>query len=252
MAARFTIIPAIDVLDGGCVRLTQGDYERRRTYRDDPSQVAREFAAAGATRLHVVDLDAARGNSPNREAISGIRAAFGGVLEVGGGVRSERDVDELLGAGADRLVVGTVLAREPHLVGRWAERHEGVFIAGIDARGGIVRVSGWQEETELRAEEVAARAGSLGCVSIIYTDIEVDGTGAGADLDGARAMYRAGGVPVIVSGGVGSAADIEAAAAGAAEGIVAVIAGRALYEGTLDLGDLFGHFPPEPPQRMSW
>lgn len=252
MSAMFTVIPAIDLLDGGCVRLTQGDYARSRTYRNDPSEVAREFAAAGATRLHVVDLDAARGSAPNREAVARIRGVFDGVLEVGGGVRSERDVDELLGAGADRLVIGTVLAREPELVGRWAEWHEGVFIAGIDARDGMVKVSGWREDSRLRAEEVAARAGALRCVSIIYTDIEVDGTGSGPDLEGARAIYRSGGLPVIASGGVGSAADIEAAAGSAGDGIVAVIAGRALYEGALDLGDLLRRFPPEPPERMCW
>lgn len=249
---RFTVIPAIDLIGGRCVRLTQGDYARSTEYREDPAAVAREFARAGATRIHVVDLDAARGGGNNRDAIAGIRAAFEGILEVGGGVRTYDDVRGLLDVGVDRLVVGTVLARDPDSVARWCRAHSGVIVAGIDARDGVVKVSGWTEDDGLSAEALAATAGGLGCVSIIYTDISVDGTGDGPDLPGARAVRRASDLPVIASGGVGSVEHVEAVAAAHPEGIVGVIAGRALYEGAIDLASVLERFPSAAVSSMKW
>lgn len=249
---RFTVVPAIDLIDGRCVRLTQGDYGRSTEYRQDPSEVACEFARAGATRIHVVDLDAARGGGNNRDALSGIRASFDGILEVGGGVRTYDDVQRLLDVGVDRLVVGTVLAREPDSVARWCRAHPGVIVAGIDAREGIVKVSGWTEDDGLSAEALATTAGGLGCVSIIYTDISVDGTGDGPDLAGAREVRRASGLPVIASGGVGTVGHVEACAAARPDGIVGVIAGRALYEGTIDLAEVLARFPSADASSMKW
>lgn len=249
---RFTVVPAIDLINGRCVRLTQGDYERSTEYREDPAAVAREFARAGATRVHVVDLDAARGGGNNRDALAGIRAAFDGILEVGGGVRTYDDVRRLLNVGVDRLVVGTVLAREPESVARWCGAHSGVIVAGIDARDGVVKVSGWTEDDGLSAEALATTAGGLGCVSIIYTDISVDGTGDGPDVAGARAVRRASGLPVIASGGVGTVEHVEAVAAARPDGIVGVIAGRALYEGAIDLAEVLERFPSADAASMTW
>lgn len=248
----FTVIPAIDLIDGRCVRLRQGDYERSTEYRSRPTEVAGEFAGAGATRLHVVDLDAARGGGNNRRAIAAIRGSFGGVLEVGGGVRTEADVAQLIDIGVDRLVVGTVLARDPDRVATWCADHPGLIVAGIDARDGVVRVSGWQEADGLPVAEAAAGARELGCVSVIYTDIGVDGTGDGPDIAGACAVAQGSGLPVVASGGVGSVDHVAAAAAEAKRGVCGIIAGRALYEGSVRLEELLARFPPEPAVSMNW
>ena len=248
----FTVVPAIDIIDGVCVRLRQGDYAQSTRYKDDPAQMAKAFSEAGAQRLHVVDLDAARGKGNNRSAIAAVRAAFPGVLEVGGGVRSEEDVRELLDAGADRLVAGTVLARNPDEVSRWCSRYSAGIIAGIDAREGIVKVAGWMEDDGLSASELAVQASEIGCVSVIYTDISVDGTGYGPDVRGAVAIAEQSRLPVIASGGVGSEEHIQRTAEALKDGVVAVIAGRALYEGQIDLSSVLRRYPGEKATRMQW
>ncbi|TVQ28529.1 MAG: 1-(5-phosphoribosyl)-5-[(5-phosphoribosylamino)methylideneamino] imidazole-4-carboxamide isomerase [Spirochaetaceae bacterium] len=247
-----TIIPAIDLLGGRCVRLHQGDYGAATSYRDDPAAVAAEFASAGATRLHVVDLDAARGTEGNRDAITAIRKAFPGLLEVGGGIRSVDDVDDLLARGADRLVVGTVLARDPDLVGRMIARAGARVIAGVDAKDGIVQVSGWLEHDGLSDEAAARRASDLGCISIIYTNIRRDGTGTGPDLSRCVTVAAWSGLPVIASGGVGTAQHVDDACMHYEDGIVGVIAGKALYDGAIELGSLFRSHPPAAVSGMHW
>lgn len=247
-----TIIPAIDLLAGRCVRLRQGDYAAATAYRDDPHAVAAEFAAAGATRVHVVDLDAARGDAGNRDAITAIRSAFPGVLEVGGGIRAVSDVTDLADRGVDRFVVGTVLARDPDRVADMIAVAGDRVIAGIDARDGIVQVSGWLENDGLTDRDAARRAAGLGCISIIYTNIQRDGTGSGPDL--ARCVDIAGfsGLPLIASGGVGTADHVHEACSHDAEGIVGVIAGKAVYDGAIDLAELFGDHPPARAADMNW
>jgi len=228
-------IPAIDLIDGRCVRLTEGVFDSKKAYSDDPAAMAASFAAAGAERLHVVDLDAARSTGNNRGILAAIREAFPGVLDVGGGIRSLEDARDLRALGADYLVVGTALAEGPDEVRRWAAELGPVLIAGIDARNGEVKVSGWESGTALRATALARTAREIGCVEIIYTDIARDGTLSGPNIPETVAVAEASGLPVVISGGVGSMADLERLAADPPPGIAGVIFGKALYEGTVDL-----------------
>ena len=244
------VIPAIDLLGGSCVRLAQGSYASARRYAGDPAEVALGFARAGVRWVHVVDLDAARGLAgANREAIRRIRGALGAArLEVGGGIRSAEDLAELSAAGADRLVLGTVLVRAPAEVAAWVSAREAAgagpeLWAGIDARDGQVRVSGWEEESGLEDLELARRARELGLGGIIYTSIARDGTLAGPDIERTNRVAEAGGLPVILSGGIGSPADVDRVARERVEGVVGVIVGKALYEGRVDLEQLIRRFP---------
>jgi phosphoribosylformimino-5-aminoimidazole carboxamide ribotide isomerase len=237
------VLPAIDLLGGQCVRLHQGDYGQVETYGLEPVAVAREFAAAGAKRLHVVDLDAARtGAAVNRPVIRAIRKAFDGVVEVGGGVRTADDVTELLDAGADRLIVGTLLARAPDTVAAWVARFGAKFIGGIDARGGEVKVAGWEQGSKLLDTELASRCRELGLISLVYTNIDRDGTLAGPDLERTLLVAEAAGLPVILSGGVSSLADFEAIARAAHPLLAGVITGKALYKNRINLADVIARY----------
>ncbi len=230
-------IPAIDLINGRCVRLTEGVYSTEKAYSDDPAAMAASFAEAGASRLHVVDLDAARGQGSNRAAIAAIRAAFPGKMDVGGGVRSLEDARELKDLGVDYMVVGTALAKRPEEVGSWAAALGPVLIAGIDARDGEVKVAGWEAGSSLRATDLAARAKELGLVEIIYTDISRDGTLTGPNVAETVAVAEASGLPVVISGGVGGMEDLEKLAADNPPGVSGVIFGKALYEGRVDLAE---------------
>ncbi len=262
------ILPAIDLLGGACVRLRQGVYESAKRYAGDPAEVARAFARAGAGWVHVVDLDAARGaqgrhpGGVNRTAIRRIREALGagGVggagpggrgqtgplrLEVGGGIRAEQDLAELSEAGADRLILGTVLVREPQRVAAMlAARQEAgpELWAGIDALEGRVRVSGWQQEGGLQDVELARRARELGLAGVVYTSIARDGTLAGPDIERTNRVAEACGLPVILSGGIGSEADVERVARERVQGVVGLIVGKALYEGRVQLARLIRRY----------
>ncbi len=228
------IIPAIDLLGGRCVRLQKGSYSDVTVYYEDPAEAAAVFQSLGVPRLHVVDLDAARGlGKNNREALRKIAAVFDGEIEVGGGVRSENDIEELLKAGADFLIAGTVLAKEPETVGRWVRRFGSRFIAGIDALKGEVRVSGWEKGSGLRDEDLAKRAAEIGCSAVIYTNIDKDGTMSGPDIGNTKRIAAACGLPVILSGGVSCTEDLYRIAGSGV--IVGVIVGKAFYEKTVDL-----------------
>ncbi|MFP4491029.1 MAG: 1-(5-phosphoribosyl)-5-[(5-phosphoribosylamino)methylideneamino]imidazole-4-carboxamide isomerase [Spirochaetaceae bacterium] len=237
------IIPAIDLLDGKCVRLYQGDYSKSTVYPRDPVETARSFVEAGAQRIHIVDLNAARGDgSSNRETIRKIRTAVPVTLEVGGGIRREEDVRELADMGIDRLIVGTSLVQDPESVRRWAREYPGKIVAGIDARGAMVRVSGWEMGSQLSDTDAALAAAEAEAVEIIYTNIDKDGTLEGPDIERSVLMARTSGLPVIVSGGVRGREDFSAAAEREAEGIVGIIAGKALYEGAFDLPSAIKEF----------
>ncbi|TVQ99517.1 MAG: 1-(5-phosphoribosyl)-5-[(5-phosphoribosylamino)methylideneamino]imidazole-4-carboxamide isomerase [Spirochaetaceae bacterium] len=239
-----TIIPAIDLLGGECVRLTQGDYAQVDVYSSDPVAVAQSFVAAGARRIHIVDLDAARGNpATNRAVIGAIRAAVACTIELGGGIRAESDVEELVGLGVNRLVVGTTFARRPEVIREWSARYGARFIAGIDARDGVVCVQGWEQRTEIQDVDLAATAREMGACAIIYTNIARDGMLGGPDIDGTSRIAAASGLPVILSGGIGSADDIERVANHSHQGVVGVIAGKAVYTKALSLPELFAKFP---------
>jgi len=243
------IIPAIDLLGGACVRLVQGDYARATVYGDDPVEVARGFERAGARRIHLVDLDAARGSGSNREVIARIRAEVGCLVEVGGGVRSEADVRELLTAGVDRIVVGTALVRQPEEVARWA-RAFGRILAGIDARDGRVKIAGWESDSDLSDVELARSAKGYGVLGIVYTDILRDGTLSGPSLDATVRVGRESGLPVILSGGVHDESDFAAAAR--CPEIVGVITGKALYEGRFELARVIEKYQKESTGDSLW
>jgi phosphoribosylformimino-5-aminoimidazole carboxamide ribotide isomerase len=229
------LIPAIDLLGGSAVRLTQGRYDAATVYDADPAAVAARFAAAGLARLHVVDLDGAKlGRPGNTAAVKAILAAAHGVpVQLGGGIRSEAAVEEWLALGVGRVVLGTAALRAPALVRDAAKRFPGRVAVGIDARDGRVAVSGWLETSETDALELARRFEDAGVAALIHTDIARDGTGEGPNLDATEAVARAVRVPVIASGGVGSLAHVRAACG---RGLAGLIVGRALYTGAVDLG----------------
>ena len=231
---RFELIPAIDLLGGKCVRLTQGDYAAATEYDADPGAVAARFAAHRIQRLHVVDLDGAkRGEPVNTTAVRAILDATRGVpLELGGGIRTLAGVETWLGLGVERAILGTAALRDPALVRDAAKRFPGRIGVGIDARGGKVAVQGWLETSETDALTLARRFEDAGVAAIIYTDIARDGTGAGVNLAETVALARAISIPVIASGGVGSLDDVRAARA---SGVAGLIVGRALYTGAVDL-----------------
>lgn len=234
---KFEIIPAIDIRGGKCVRLLQGDYARETTYGDDPLAMAQRFAAEGATRLHIVDLDGARdGVSANLEIIQRIAGEVSVPVQVGGGIRSFDALDALLDAGVQRCILGTQAAKNPG----WAEEAFAIYadavILGLDARDGQVAVSGWQETSNVSAKSFAKFMAEAGAMRLIFTDIARDGMLTGPNIEALREIADAVEIPVIASGGVKSASDV--AALRAIPNIEGVISGKALYEGTTTLREL--------------
>lgn len=238
MSGAFALFPAIDLRDGRCVRLYQGDYDRETVYNDDPVAQARAFAAAGARWLHVVDLDGARSGEPrNREVVAAIAAAVDVPVQSSGGVRSVEAAEALFDAGVARVVLGTAALEDPALVHTLAARHR--VAVGLDGRAGEVAVRGWLEGSGAGVLDVAAAFEDAGVEALIATDISRDGTLAGPDLEGLAALVGAVGTEVIASGGVGSLEDLRSLAALEVDGrrLAGAIVGRALYEGQLDVGD---------------
>ena len=233
----FELIPAIDLLGGSCVRLSQGRYDRVTVYEDDPSKVAADFASHPLRRLHVVDLDGARAGRPcNREAVGAILREMRGIpVELGGGIRTLESVEEWLAFGIDRPILGTAALRDPELVREAGARFPGRIGVGIDARDGRVAVEGWLDTSELDAVEVAKRFEDVGVAAIIHTDISRDGMQSGPNFGAAAMLAAAVDIPVIASGGVGSEEDVRAAVRHAGQGISGLIVGRALYTGAVDL-----------------
>jgi len=236
-ASPFEVIPAIDLLGGEAVRLAQGDYDRATVYDADPVNVAGRFAEAGIRRLHVVDLEGAKAGRPvQAESVRRILEAVGGVpVQLGGGLRSLDGIDEALGWGLDRVILGTVALREPALVKEAAARHPDRIVVGIDARDGRVAVEGWLEASETTAVDLAKRFEDAGVAAIVYTDIARDGMLTGPNLESTASLARAIGIPVIVSGGVAENRDVVEAAKLASTGICGCIVGRAIYTGGVDL-----------------
>jgi phosphoribosylformimino-5-aminoimidazole carboxamide ribotide isomerase len=229
------IIPAIDLRNGKCVRLIQGDYHRQITYRDDPVKQAKEFSSAGAQWLHIVDLDGAKVGKPvNTDTISAIAALGQLKIEVGGGLRDEASIKQLLDMDAERVIIGTKAVSDFEWFGEMAEKFSGKIVLGLDARGSKVATHAWTKENSQHLLEFATEAAKLPLAAIIYTDITRDGMMSGPNLERTKALAEAVQVPVIASGGVREIADIKKLAK---LGIEAVIIGRALYEGTLKLSD---------------
>jgi phosphoribosylformimino-5-aminoimidazole carboxamide ribotide isomerase len=234
------LFPAIDLRDGRCVRLYQGDYDRETVYGDDPVAQARAFAADGAPWIHVVDLDAARTGDPvNRAAVAAIAAAVDVPVQTGGGVRDDAAADALLSSGVRRVVVGTAALDDPDWVRRLAGRHPGRVAVGLDAWGRDVAVRGWVEGSGHDLVDVARRFDDAGVAALVVTEIGRDGTLEGPALDQLSDVLAATGLDVVASGGVGSLDDLRALAMLAVDGrrLAGAIVGRALYEGAFRLSE---------------
>jgi phosphoribosylformimino-5-aminoimidazole carboxamide ribotide isomerase len=234
------LFPAIDVRDGRCVRLYQGDYAQETVYAGDPVAQAQAFAAEGARWVHVVDLDAARTGDPhNREVVAAIAAAVDGPVQAGGGVRDDGAADDLLSLGVARVVVGTAALERPDWVRDLASRHPGRIAVGLDARGHDVAVRGWVEGSGRDVVEVARRFDGAGVAALVVTEIGRDGTLAGPALDQLADVLGATSLDVVASGGVGTLADLRGLSALEVDGrrLAGVIVGRALYEGAFRVND---------------
>ena len=230
------VIPAIDLLEGRCVRLYQGDYEQSQVFSEDPVAIAQQWVDQGATRLHLVDLDGAKAGKPeNWAAIQKIVQAVNIPVEVGGGLRTYQRVSELFSLGVRYAILGTAAIENPDLVGQLSSEFPGQVIVGIDARDGKVATRGWLETSEIEAIALAQQVANLGAAEIIYTDIQRDGTLKGPNLKALRQMAEAIEIPVIASGGVGSLSDVLSLLSLASVGVTGVIVGRALYTGDVSL-----------------
>jgi len=232
------IIPAIDILDGKCVRLYKGDYNKVTVYGDDAAAVAVGLEKAGAKRIHIVDLDAAQGKGKNnRKIISAIRSKVKATLELGGGIRSEEDINEILSIGIDRLILGTIFAKHPNECMGWIKKYGKKFIAGIDALDGEVRISGWEQGSGIRDIDLAKKAAEAGFCSIIYTNISKDGTLSGPDIENSKLIANESGLPVIISGGISGEDDFRKIIEDPSTGnkIRGIITGKAFYDGKFDL-----------------
>ncbi len=234
------LYPAIDLRDGRCVRLYQGDFARETVYGDDPVAQARLFADAGSGWVHVVDLDAARTGEPlNRAVVAAIAAGVSARVQTGGGVRDELAAASLLESGVERVVLGTAALEEPALVRRLAATHPGRIAVGLDARDGEVAVRGWVEGSGSSVVEVAEAFDDAGVAAVVVTQIGRDGTLAGPDLDGLAEVLAATDLDVIASGGVGTLDHLRALAALDVDGrrLAGAIVGRALYEGAFTIDE---------------
>jgi phosphoribosylformimino-5-aminoimidazole carboxamide ribotide isomerase len=229
------LYPAIDLKNGECVRLEQGDMARATVFNRDPAAQASAFAAQGFQYLHVVDLDGAFAGKPmNAAAVDLILAAVNIPVQLGGGIRDMATVEAWLSKGVRRVIIGTAAVRDPAFVKAAAKRYPGRVVVGLDARDGKVAVAGWAETSELAAEEVARRFADAGVAAIVYTDISRDGVLKGLNLDATIALAERVAIPVIASGGLASLDDVKALLAPRAKKLAGAIAGRALYDGRLD------------------
>jgi len=231
------LIPAIDLKDGKCVRLRQGRMEEETIFADDPMDMAQRWVAAGARRLHLVDLNGAFAGRPvNADVIHRIAEAFPDVpIQVGGGIRDEDTVQLYLDAGVQYVIIGTKAVRAPHFVNDLCLEFPGHIIVGLDARDGKVAIDGWSKLSNHDVIDLAQRFERDGVEAIVYTDISRDGMMQGVNVEATAKLAGEISIPVIASGGISSLEDIKALLAVADEGITGAIIGRALYEGSIDL-----------------
>ena len=232
------IIPAIDLKDGRCVRLKQGDMSTATVFSDDPVAMARHWAAEGAKRLHVVDLNGAVAGRPkNEKVIRDIVAAVGEKLQIqlGGGIRDLDTIESYIDAGVALVVIGTAAVKNPGFLSDAAYAFPGHIIAGLDAKDGKVAVEGWSKMTGHDVVDLAKKFEEYGVEALIYTDIGRDGMMSGVNIEATLKLAQSIKTPIIASGGLSSIKDVEAVCKLVPEGIIGAIAGRALYEGKLDL-----------------
>ena len=229
------LFPAIDLKNGQCVRLEQGDMARATVFNLDPAEQARAFATQGFEYLHVVDLDGAFAGKPvNADAVERVLKTVALSVQLGGGIRELKTVEAWLGKGVARVIIGTAAVRDPVLVKEAARAFPGRVAVGLDARDGKVAVDGWAETSEVSALDIARRFEDAGIAAIIFTDIARDGLLKGLNLDATIALADSISIPVIASGGFASLADVKALLAPRAKKLAGAIAGRALYDGRLD------------------
>ena len=234
------ILPAIDIKDGQCVRLYQGDYDQVTTYDVDPVNIAQRWQRFGASWLHIVDLDgAAAGHPVNVESIKSIRASTTVRIELGGGMRTLADIGYMLDLGIDRVVLGTMALTDRALLmealARWGER----IVVGLDARSGSIAISGWRETSQVQATSLASELCALGVQRFIYTDIARDGALKGPNIEELKEIQQIVSCSLIASGGVSSIDDLLSLAR---LGIEGTIVGKALYTGDIDLAAAIQEF----------
>jgi len=227
------IIPAVDIKDGRCVRLYQGDYSQETVFSEDPVAVALGWQAQGASRIHLVDLDgAASGEICNRAVVEAILKRINLPVQLGGGIRDEATVSSLLGIGVDRVILGTVAVEQPELVERLCDKFGEAIVVGIDARDGHVAIHGWQKGTGVSALELCRRMADMGVRRLIYTDIKRDGTLTGPDFKAIAELVGSLDLPVIAAGGISTLGHLRKLGGLGVEG---AIVGKALYTGDIDL-----------------
>lgn len=230
------VIPAIDLKEGNCVRLEQGEMNRDTVFSDNPAEQALKWQEAGAELLHLVDLDGAFAGIPkNKAAIEAIIKTIKIPAQLGGGIRDIATIEAYLSLGLSRVIIGTAAQRNPELVIEACQKFPGQIVVGIDAKNGMVAVQGWAELTDISAVDLAKKFEDCGVAAIIYTDISRDGMMGGPNLEATKALAEAISIPVIASGGVSSLKDIENLMAIEQSGISGAITGKAIYTGAINL-----------------
>ncbi len=232
------IYPAIDLKNGQCVRLYKGDMNQDTVYNDNPAAQAHEWARSGFSWVHVVDLDGAVNGAPaNHEAVKAIVNAVDIPVQLGGGIRDLSQIETWLAEGVSRVILGTVAVRDPELVKEACRLFPDQIVVGIDAREGKVAVEGWVESSDLEATVLAGMFEDVGVSTIIYTDIDRDGTGEGVNMISTIALAQSTSIPIIASGGVGSVKDLELVRDAHQYGVDGVVVGKALYDGRVSPED---------------
>ncbi len=233
------VIPAIDLKDGQCVRLRQGDMDDSTVFSDDPVATAEQWAQAGARRLHMVDLNGAFAGKPkNADAVKAITQSLPNLpVQIGGGIRDCYTIESYLNAGVSYVIIGTAAVKNPEFVREACDHFPGHIIVGIDAKAGFVATDGWAETSTVQAVDLARDFHEVGVEAVVYTDIERDGMMQGVNIAATVNLAAKGGLPVIASGGVTNISDIRGLAEVAHNGIVGAITGRAIYEGTLNVAE---------------
>ena len=232
------VIPAIDLKNGHCVRLEQGEMLKETVYSDIPEEMALKWYESGAERLHLVDLDGAvKGRPINRDVIERIVRAVPIPVQLGGGIRDIKTVHAYLDLGIHQVILGTVVYKNPEFVIQAGKEFPDRIILGIDAKRGKVAIEGWTEETDISPVKMAAEFENTGIAAVIYTDIQRDGMGTGPNIKATKELAEAIDIPVIASGGISGIEDIEELLTIADSGVIGMITGKAIYEKTLDLSE---------------
>ena len=234
------IYPAIDIIDGKAVRLSQGSFDDVTVFNDSPIEAAKDWVEAGATYIHIVDLDGARyGKTFVTDIIKDIKSKYDVKIETGGGVRTMKDIEDRINAGASRVIIGTAAVKNPELVKEAAEKFGDKIAVGVDAKNGMVAISGWEEISNVTAVDLCLKMKEYGVNTVIYTDISKDGMMSGPNIESTKDLIEKTGMDIIASGGVSKMEDIENVNNINAAG---VIIGKALYNGALNLKDVISKF----------